>query len=135
MGATAHKRSRRIRLIRLVLVGLFAWVATLAVAAPANAHPFLLFTDPALDGAVPDAPDSVTLVFNEPVTVNAQSVTVTDSTGNPVRVAPAQTTRGDTVVTATVTESLEPGVYQSGGRRPGSTGTAPTVSSGSRSEP
>ena len=112
MGAIAHRRSGRTRLIRVALAALFACVATLTVAAPASAHPFVLFTDPALDGAVPDSPESVTLVFNEPVTVTARSVIVTDSTGTPVRLAPAQTTRGDTVITAAVTESLKPGVYQ-----------------------
>ena len=135
MGAIAHRRSGRTRLIRVALAALFACVATLAVAAPASAHPFVLFTDPALDGAVPDSPESVTLVFNEPVTVTARSVIVTDGTGIPVRLAPAQTTRGDTVITAAVTESLKPGVYQVRWEATGSTGTARTVSSGSRSEP
>lgn len=112
MGARARKRSGRIRLIRLAIVAMLACVATLAVAAPASAHPFLLFTDPALDGAVPDSPGSVSLVFNEPVTVNARSLTVTDGSGNPVRVAPAQTAHGDTALTGAVTERLKPGVYE-----------------------
>ncbi|NYG55328.1 hypothetical protein [Nocardioides perillae] len=50
-----------------MLAALLAAVATLAAAAPASAHPVLLFSDPALDGAVPEPPGSITLVFNEPV--------------------------------------------------------------------
>lgn len=112
MGGTARIWSGRARLIRLGLVAVIAWVLVLALAAPAHAHPFLLFTNPELDGAVPDSPESVTLVFNESVTVNTQALTITDSNDNEVGSAPPKTEQGGKAITAAVTEKLEPGVYR-----------------------
>ena len=44
------------RLGRLALVAAGVWMALLATAIPATAHPVLLFTDPAQDGAITDWP-------------------------------------------------------------------------------
>lgn len=112
MGGTAPRRAGRPRSIRLAFVALIAAIATLAIAAPASAHPFLLFTNPGLDGAVPDSPESVDLVFNEPVTATDTAIAITDSAGKDVEIARATTKQGGTTVTAALPEELEPGVYR-----------------------
>lgn len=109
-GSVASQRQCRVR--RLVLLVSGVWLALLATAAPASAHPVLLFTDPALDGAVAEPPRSVTLVFNEGVTVGEQAITVTDLDDNDVAVGAATTKKEGTVVTAPVTTELAPGTYR-----------------------
>ena len=49
-------------------------VLGLCAAGTAAAHPTLLFTDPAADTAVPIAPQAITLMFNEPVTIGADAI-------------------------------------------------------------
>lgn len=88
------------------------WGASLAVAAPVAAHPVVLFTDPALDSAVTEAPTSVTLVFNEAVTVGADAIAVTNMRDNDVPVGRATTAKDGTVVTAPVRGELDRGVYR-----------------------
>lgn len=112
MGGTAPRGSGRARSVRLAITAFIAAIATLAIAAPASAHPFLLFTNPGLDSAIPDSPEAVTLVFNEPVTATDAAITVTDSAGNDVKTAPAETTQGGTTLRAALSEELEPGVYR-----------------------
>lgn len=86
-------------------------LALLLTATPVAAHPVLLFSDPALDGALARSPDSVSLVFNEGVTVGERSITVTDAEGRAIAVAEATTQRSGTVATAALREDLEPGIY------------------------
>lgn len=99
------------RLSRLALVAAGVWIALLATAIPANAHPVLLFTDPAQDGAVTDSPPSVTLRFNEAVTIGARAITVTDPRDREVTVGEARTAKDGIVVTAPVEDELSPGTY------------------------
>ncbi|MGH3433644.1 MAG: copper resistance protein CopC [Thermocrispum sp.] len=112
MGGTAAGLFAWSRLARLALVVVAAWAALLASAAPASAHPVVLFTDPALDGATPESPRAVTLVFNEAVTVNARAITVTDLRDRNIPVGAARTVKDGTVVTAPVRAELAPGTYE-----------------------
>jgi copper transport protein len=83
----------------------------LGSAATAAAHPTLLFTDPAADTAVPVAPQAITLMFNEPVTIGADAIVVLDKDGHTVPTGPATTVRGGQVLTARPTAPLPPGSY------------------------
>lgn len=109
--AKSRPRSRNVA-ARLALVAVGVWVALLATAMPAAAHPVLLFTDPALDGAVAESPPSVTLVFNEAVAAGAGAITVTDLTDREVAVGSARTAKEGTVVTAPLRTELSPGTYR-----------------------
>lgn len=93
-----------------VLVVVLAAVV-LGGAAPASAHPTLLFTDPATDTAVPDTPAVVTLVFNEAVTTGPRAITLVDGTGRSLPIGDAGTARDGTVVTARFASTLRPGTY------------------------
>lgn len=61
-----------------------AGLALMLSAAPASAHAVLESTTPADDEAVPTAPESVVLRFNEPVSAPAGGVQVFDETGSRV---------------------------------------------------
>ena len=74
-------------LVALAMLGL-------ASAATAAAHPTLLFTDPAADTAVPVAPQAITLMFNEPVTIGPDAIVVLDKDGHTVPTGVATTARG-----------------------------------------
>ena len=60
---------------------LLALLGLIAMAAPASAHATLLSTDPQHDALLTTAPESVTLTFDEPVSVWDTSVTVFDPDG------------------------------------------------------
>lgn len=111
MDGTVARRAWS-RLTRLALVAATVCAALLASAAPASAHPVLLFTDPALDGATPESPRAVTLVFNEAVTVNARAITVTDLRDRNIPIGAARTAKEGTVVIAPVRAELSPGTYE-----------------------
>ncbi|GAA3845325.1 copper resistance CopC/CopD family protein [Amycolatopsis tucumanensis] len=96
----------RVAVLLVVLV-----TTTLAGAAPASAHPTLLFTEPATDTAVPDTPAVVTLVFNETVTIGPRAITLLDSAGRPLPMGDTSTARDGTVVTARPVGALQPGTY------------------------
>uniref|UniRef100_UPI001C605CA6 copper resistance CopC family protein n=1 Tax=Pseudonocardia nigra TaxID=1921578 RepID=UPI001C605CA6 len=68
----------------LLVVGSVVVGGLLGTAGTAAAHPTLLFTDPAADTAVAEAPTLVTLVFNEPVSIGPDAITVLDSDGRVV---------------------------------------------------
>ncbi|MGW5051425.1 copper resistance CopC/CopD family protein [Actinokineospora sp. NPDC004072] len=93
-----------------VLVLLLLGIAV-GTAAPASAHPTLLFTEPATDTAVPDSPPVITLVFNEAVTIGPRAITVLDGDGRAVPVGDATTARDGHVVTARPAGTLAPGTY------------------------
>ncbi|MDT5364636.1 MAG: copper transport protein [Mycobacterium sp.] len=97
-------------------MGVLAVLVALAVlsvgaAGTAAAHPTLLFTDPAADTAVPIAPQAITLMFNEPVTIGADAVVLLDKDGATVPIGVARTARGGQVVTARPSAPLPPGSY------------------------
>ncbi|MBC2644850.1 MULTISPECIES: copper resistance protein CopC [unclassified Rhodococcus (in: high G+C Gram-positive bacteria)] len=94
------------------LVLLLALVALAgAGAGVAGAHPTLLFTDPRADTAVSAPPQSITLMFNEPVTPGASAIVVSDSTGRAVPMGGAETARDGRVLTARPAATLAPGTY------------------------
>lgn len=110
MTPAAHSWRHAVR--RAVMLVLLVLVTVLAGAAPASAHPTLLFTDPATDTAVPDTPPVITLVFNEAVTAGPHAVTLLDSDGRTVRLGASTTARDGHVVTAQSTGKLQPGTYR-----------------------
>jgi len=103
--------SRRRAVGRVVIPVLVALGVLLGGAVPASAHPTLLFTDPTADTAVPATPQTLTLVFNEAVTVGPHALSLLDSTGRVLPLGPTSTAREGTVVTARTTEPLPPGTY------------------------
>ena len=50
----------------------------IGAAGTAAAHPTLLFTEPAADTAVPYAPQAITLMFNEQVSIGSDAIVVLD---------------------------------------------------------
>jgi copper transport protein len=71
----------------------------------------LLFTDPAADTAVPVAPQAITLMFNEPVTIGAGAIIVLDKDGRTVPTSVATTARAGQVLTTRPAAPLPPGSY------------------------
>jgi copper transport protein len=96
---------------RAAVLLLLVLAAVLAGAAPASAHPTLLFTDPATDTAVPDTPPVITLVFNEAVTASPRALTLLDSDGHTMALGTTTTARDNHVLTATPVRRLDPGTY------------------------
>jgi copper transport protein len=92
-----------------VLVGLA--ILGLGAAGNAAAHPTLLFTEPAADTAVSDAPQAITLMFNEQVSVGSDAIVVLDKDGRAVPVSAATTLRDGQVVTARPAAPLPAGSY------------------------
>ncbi|MEJ7771045.1 MAG: copper resistance protein CopC [Geodermatophilaceae bacterium] len=101
-----HHAAARLTILLIGVVG-----AVLAWAAPASAHPFVLFTTPTADSAVAQSPSSVELVFNEPVSSGTDALVNADEQGRPVRVGAAAAAGDDRVVTAPILEQLPPGSY------------------------
>jgi copper transport protein len=92
-----------------VLVGLA--ILGLGVAGTAAAHPTLLFTEPAADTAVSDAPQAITLMFNEQVSIGSDAIVVHDKDGRTVSMGAPTTARSGQVVTARPVVPLPPGSY------------------------
>ena len=87
-----------LRVLAVVSIAL----AGAAIAAPASAHPVLMWSDPPAGSAVPQPVDRVVLSFSEAVDIESASVELADHTGKTVA-APSsmQATKGDpTTVTA-----------------------------------
>lgn len=87
---------------------LVALVSLIVSAPPAAAHAELLGTDPQRDAVLATAPKTLTLTFNEPITVWPTSVSVFDPAGKRVQL----TVRGvDDKVVATLPGQLAQGTY------------------------
>lgn len=80
-------------------------------AGSAQAHPTLLFTEPAAETAVATSPEAITLLFNEPVTIGTRAIVVLDQSRREVPVGPASLARDGRFVTAAPVSALEPGTY------------------------
>lgn len=105
----------RCRTIAACVVGMvIGAVALIAFAPGANAHAFLLFSDPAFDGALPDSPDTVNLVFSEAVSASSASLTLSDSRGQQIPLDPAVGAQGGTILSAAISEHLPSGIYEVG---------------------
>jgi copper transport protein len=87
-------------------------IAVFLPSSPASAHATLLFTSPAVDGAVPDSPPVVQLVFDQPVVVSQSSLRVQSADGDAVLVRGVQTGDEPSVLRAQVLERLAPGEYR-----------------------
>ncbi len=102
---------RRPGLVARLLGAVLAVLLLNAVfALPAQAHATLLFTTPTINGAVPDAPPVLRLVFNEPIAVGDTPVRVVDGAGRDVAVAAATLSRDDRVLTVPLTGTVPRGV-------------------------
>ncbi|MFL6022819.1 MAG: copper resistance CopC/CopD family protein, partial [Marmoricola sp.] len=93
---------------RLVAALLLALVGLGLLAGPASAHTELLGSDPAAGAVVPQAPDQVTLTFNEPIRVVARAVHLFTAEGAELR-SPA--TSVDSRVLVDLPGALAPGSY------------------------
>jgi copper transport protein len=89
--------------LALAMLGLWA--------VPASAHPTLLSTTPEAGYSVSSAPDRITMVFDEPVTVDARGVRVEDSQGNAVRTSTVEHEQGGRRLVVRVLDHLESGRY------------------------
>lgn len=90
-------------------LGLVVLVLLAVPAAPASAHATLLFTTPAVDGAVPHSPDQIQLVFDQPVIPSPSGIQVTNTEGAKMPVGTPKT-NGQTL-TARVQATLPVGEY------------------------
>ncbi|HYH35460.1 MAG TPA: copper resistance protein CopC [Nocardioides sp.] len=93
---TVHSRPWWRRAGRLVATVLVALCALLGAAAPVAAHAELVSTDPVEGAVLDEAPEAVTLSFNEPVRLTDRRITVYDADG--VEVESEATTSGSDVV-------------------------------------
>ncbi len=92
---------------------LLTTIVALLVGAPAaNAHPTLLFTDPATDTANAVSPERITLVLNEAVTAGGNALTLVDPAGKVLSLGPTTTARAGHAVTAPLRQPLPAGVYR-----------------------
>ena len=92
---------------------LFGLVAAIvfAMPSPAHAHATLLFTTPRVDGAVPDSPPEVQLVFDQPVVPARSTLTVTGPDGATVPLGQVTSGHQGQTVTALVGAELDTGEY------------------------
>lgn len=79
---------------------------------PAAAHATLLFTSPIVDGAVPDSPPVVQLVFDQPVVASQSSLTVSSADGDTAGLGVVQAGEDAGVVRAQVVDRLPAGEYR-----------------------
>jgi copper transport protein len=96
---------------RLVLVAAAALVLLVAGTLPAAAHPTLLSTTPQAGYAVPERPTAITLVFDEPVTVDANGVRLVDQSRKPIRTSTVSREQGGRRLVVQVLGDLAPGRY------------------------
>ena len=100
MGAVWLRRLALALVLAVATAALLPW-------SPASAHATLLFTSPAVDGAVPDSPPLVQLVFDQPVVAGQTSLSVRSAGGESTRLGPVETGADASVVRARVLEELE----------------------------
>jgi copper transport protein len=94
-----------------LVAGLMAVLSLVGPIPTASAHATLLFTTPAVDGAVPSTPPQIQLVFDQPVRPLESSLRLTSDAGGPVPIGePVSGDKGQTV-TARVLAPLPTGQY------------------------
>lgn len=103
----ASEVCRRAAGVLVMIMALFAVVPW----SPASAHATLLFTSPAVDGAVPDSPPVVQLVFDQAVVAGQTSISVESADGKAARLGPMETGEDSSVVRARILEDLPAGQY------------------------
>lgn len=100
-------------LIRRVTWVLAMIAAALVLApAPASAHATLLFTSPAVDGAVPESPVVVQLVFDQPIVSSRSSLALMSSDGDAEPLGDLEQGEDASVVRAEVLHRLPAGEYR-----------------------
>lgn len=97
---------------RGIPIAFTAWALLFALAPAAGAHAFLLFSDPALDGALSESPETVNLVFSEAVDAGSASVVLSDSRGQRIDVGSTVGAQGDTILSTAIGEDLGSGIYE-----------------------
>lgn len=97
---------------RGIAIAFTAWALLFALAPAAGAHAFLLFSDPALDGALSESPETVNLVFSEAVDAGSASVVLSDSRGQRIDVGSTVGAQGDTILSTAIGEDLGSGIYE-----------------------
>lgn len=100
----------------LLRCGLIAWAIAVLIsvgpgAGSAQAHPTLLFTEPAAETAVATSPEAITLLFNEPVTIGTGTIVVLDQSRRELPVRSVSLARDGRFVTAAPVSALPPGTY------------------------
>lgn len=103
-----RKVCRRLAILLMVAAASFTGLPSV----PAYAHATLLFTSPAVDGAVPVSPPVVQLVFDQAVVDNQASLTVRSDGGDAVRLGPVEVGEDASVIRARVLEELPTGEYR-----------------------
>ena len=88
-------------------------VAALALTAgSALAHPHVVSSTPAKDGQVAGSPKTVKIKFNEAPSAAFSTIEIKDASGKAVKVGKTGVDKADkTSLTATVDQTLTPGVY------------------------
>jgi copper transport protein len=104
----AHTLSRGRALHRLALAVTLALAALVLLAPSASAHASLVSTDPAEGEVLAQAPESLTLTFDEPVILSAQGARLYDASGSEVT---AEARSVDRVVRVVPGEQLVDGTY------------------------
>lgn len=108
----AHRRFDTSMLRSLVVAAIVAIVAVLVgPAAPASAHATLLFTSPAVDGAVPTSPEAIQLIFDQGVVPSGASLRLADDTGRVWRLGEVESGSSDQTLSARVLDTLPAGAY------------------------
>lgn len=96
--------------IATILVGV-AIAVLVGPVPPASAHATLLFTTPAVDGAVPQSPTDIQLVFDQRVTPSESALELTGDAGQSVRLGDVTSGDNGHTVTAEVLSTLPVGEY------------------------
>lgn len=104
-------RRALLRIVGLLLVTLGVVAASLVGgAAPASAHANLLFASPAFDSTVATAPEALTLLFDEPVSIKGTPVALAGPQGS-VEMGTAVLTHGARSVEVPVRGAAGQGIY------------------------
>jgi copper transport protein len=102
---------RRRRILAGLACCLVAVLILCAAGTPAFAHATVVSTNPPADRSVPTSPATVSLSFNEDVTIGTTPVTLLDSAGNTEPLGRARLNPDATVLTVAVKTRLASGVY------------------------
>ena len=92
-----------------VLALVFA--AVLGTTPAASAHATLLFTTPAVDGAVPTSPEAIQLVFDQPVVASGSAMRLTDAREGQWKLDDVRSGSNGQTLTAKVASVLPVGEY------------------------
>lgn len=107
------RRARALALWRGIFLAFTAAILIVVTgpAPAASAHATLLFTTPAVDGAVPNSPPRIQLVFDQKVTPGRSTLQVTSDAGLRVRLSPVTSGSNGLTLTARVLSTMPVGEY------------------------